>query len=160
MISHSKPIIIRVQEIVKTIIENVPDGDQEIIDIGLRFEDKGVDKISCKVVDLLRTVWQLIDEKHELYDKQFSGKHLNSIFLQDKVGTLIYDSLVYRSGEDKDKLKKEKNTRVREFSKLPALDKTRVVEITHEQIQGASSEDLLKEPKKEEGGWDDLPFLK
>ena len=160
MIIHSAHIISAITDIRTKVIESVPNGESEIVEIGVRFANKQVDKVQSTINDLIRTVWLIIDGKHEFITKHHKGQEQSSIFLQDKVGNLIYDSLVYRSGPDKDKLKKEKNTRVRNFNNLSDEDKAREVEITHAQIIGASSEELLKkEEEKPSSGWDDLPFL-
>lgn len=156
MITSTARIIREVQELLVK-IRLIGNCEEEVLDIGLRFANKTVHKVYTKVSTLLQDVWLLLDNKHELFKEfDYKGRVLNSIWIQEKTGTVIYDSLQYRSGPDKFKLKKEPNDRVKKFKNLSQQDKDRTVGITIEQINSYTIEDLKKDRPKDDEDWNKL----
>lgn len=157
MITNSLRIIREIKPIQDTIINSYEGKENEPIIIGIRDRAK-IDKVSCKAGALVATVWSLIDEKHPAYKEILRGWKLSSVFVQDKVGTMIYDSKDIKQSIDKIKLKSDGNERIKKFNNLCQADKERVVEITAQQIEHAERDDDKPQDKDDDGpdNWDDL----
>lgn len=146
MITNSTRIIRQIKQLIET-YSNMP--ETEILDIGIRFGEV-VDKIQCTKQDLQSTVFRLIDGS--LLEK-YKDKHLTSLFIADKTGSLIYDSKEYVLKNDRFKLKKEKDERVLRFNNLSPESKEAAVNMLASQIQAM---DNPIEDKVEKDPWSDL----
>ena len=152
---NSTQIIKELNLLIKDLITKY--GANEQFALGLRFGE-AVDKIPTRLDELVKTIWEIIDGKHEHCKEKYAKMILTSVFIQDKTGTLIYDSKVYKIGTDKIKLIKNSDSRVKDFKDLSPEDKSRLVDITISQIGGVSSDEVNKELPK--SGWEDLPWIK
>lgn len=128
--------------------------------IGIRFNDKSVDKVSTHSDALIETVWSILDNKHPVC-KANKGLDITSIFICSGVGKTIYDSRYYTISRTKIVMRRDGDRKVINFKTLSEDEKNKVIDNLVEQIvnqdQNKSDKQIPKQNKKETS-WGDLPW--
>lgn len=132
----------------KSILPQLRDryNDKDVFYIGLRLDDKQVAKVEVYLEEVEAILFNIIDtndrsdlpnEKlHKIWQqKEYKGKKLKSVFVCDASSQTVYDSRQYQQSNQKYQLSKDKDPRVRQFTRLDEKDRDAALELTIAQIQ-------------------------
>lgn len=126
--------------------------------IGIRFEDRCVDKITTTAANLLKTVWSLLDNKHPIC-REYKHTVIVSIFICNDRGTTLYDSRDYVPNRQKIILKRDGDRKVINFKTLSQEDREEVVNKMLTEMSGEKSSGQQKpNSDKKNSSWGDLPW--
>lgn len=126
--------------------------------VGIRFEDKSVDKVTTTASNLLSVIWSLIDNKHPIC-KEYKHTVIVSIFICSDRGATIYDSRDYVPSRQKIILKRDGDRKVINFKTLSEEDKADVVDKIITEMSGEkSSGTQTPNSDKKNSSWGDLPW--
>jgi len=146
-----KPIIKQLQEIQLTL---GTENKEQFVTIIFKTKKKGIEKVNIKIVDLIKTVFSIIDlGQKRLYGSEIRGNDIVGFVIQDQHGKLLFDSRIYIKSTDKEKLIKDKDLKIPLFKLMGEADKQQQLEILTLQItQSWDNVQPIKETKQQPSG--------
>lgn len=154
----------RVIRELKAVLEqiNAKYRPDDVVAIGLRYSDKSVDKIECFLKELVGRLFMIIDGQDPVCNDH-KNVNLQTVFICDSSGAVIYDSKDYTPSKQKAALRFDGDRRLLAFRSLIESDKEQVVNLTLEQIWAhikdiGPNDDLNKTTGAPDSAWGEMPW--
>lgn len=158
--TNSKRIFAELKAMSPTFNEKYKPDD--VVAIGLRFFDRSVEKVEAFFKDIVPTLFMCIDKQHPAV-KEHKDTELQSLFICDSSGVVIYDSLFYKPSKMKMTLKLDGDRRVLAFKSLNQEQKDEIIKLTCEQVYSeidgiGPTDDVSKVSGTPESNWGEMPW--